>query len=225
MTKPKAVIFDFDGVIANSLGVHIRAWELASTELFGRTYPHGQELAGMATEAIGRKIAQFMGDPHKGPILAEAKRKLLQEQKVTVPLLPGVEAAFIHLSHLGIPYGIASNAPRLFIEQTLHQHGIIVPIYVGIEDSGRPKPYPDPFLLCAKRLGVPFTRHEHTYVFEDSTHGLAAAVAAKMIPIGVTTQHDGATLKGAGARLTCPDVAVAMAHGWFEEIPEQALKI
>jgi sugar-phosphatase len=58
----------------------------------------------------------------------------------------------------------------------------LAPGFVGAEDVPRGKPAPDGFLLGAARLGVP---PEGCVVLEDSSAGIAAALAAGMTVVGV----------------------------------------
>jgi len=133
--------------------------------------------------------------------------------------LPGVAATFAFLRAEKIPYGIASNAPGAFVRQTVTKLGLQVPVVLGCEDVVDPKPAPDLYLLCAKRLGISIVDHGSVLVFEDSTHGIDAGVQAGMTAIGVMTQHDAATLKGAGASFVCYDLAEPLAKGWFRNGP------
>jgi beta-phosphoglucomutase-like phosphatase (HAD superfamily) len=73
------------------------------------------------------------------------------------------------------------------------------------------------FLKCAQLIGVKFTEHAKILVFEDSTHGLEAAVSAGMFPVGVQTQHDAETLVKAGAKKACLHIKDAMDRGWLRD--------
>ena len=98
-----------------------------------------------------------------------------------------------------MPYGIVSNAPRDFIGAAIEKHGLPVPFFYGLDDYRRPKPDAEPSVKGAIHMGFPFTSHRSILVFEDSTHGIDAAIAAHMTPIGICSQHEEGILTGAGA--------------------------
>jgi len=215
VNRPAGVLFDFDGVIVDSLAVHLRAWENASQRIYGTAVAEPRRLAGRSTEAIAKIIAAENREPGSASTLAEAKRDELRSLATGMPSLPGVPEVFDYLRSEGIPFGIASNAPRAFVSRTLEQLHLDVQIRIGIEDVRHGKPSPEPFLTCAKQLGIAVMDHPRVLVFEDSTHGLRAAVGAGMIAIGVTTQHESSDLIAAGARATCAHLRDALDRGWF----------
>lgn len=216
--KPAGIIFDFDGVVVDSLAVHLEAWQAAYHSLFGVPLAQTAELAGRSTSAIAAILCERAGEPGQKLKLADLKRQILKESQSAIVALPGALEAFAWLKKERIPYGIMSNAPRAFILQTLKHLSTEVEHVFGIDDVPRPKPEPDGFLLCARTIGISFIDHERTIVFEDSVHGLKAAVSAGMHPIGIATQNTEAELKIGGARKACKDIAQAFANGWFREI-------
>jgi HAD superfamily hydrolase (TIGR01509 family) len=211
--KPIAVIFDFDGVIVDSLSLHLDAWRQAYQMTFDLPLDDVEGLAGRSTEKIARILAERCHQPHRSTELATSKKQILKVMKTAIPLIAGARRAMDILSRQSVPYGIASNAPRDFIFSTLNAHNLSVPIVLGVDDVKSPKPAPDIFLLCAKRLGISVTDHQNVFVFEDSTHGIEAAVKAGMIPIGVATQHSDAMLISSGAKAVCRDLEHAFELG------------
>lgn len=219
--KPVAFLFDFDGVVVDSISLHLKAWDQACNELFGSGLSADRRkfIIGMSTRDIAQLLSNEKGSPQQKEALSLLKRQRLSEMREQVPLLPGARQAFAKLTQLNTPYGIASNAPVAFIRQILANEGLTVASVIGIENSGRPKPAPDPFLACAKSLGVTFDKHPEVVIFEDSVHGLKAATDAGMLPIGVETQHSEKHLKDHGARLTCKNLQEAIDRGWLEKLP------
>ena len=84
------------------------------------------------------------------------------------------------------PLAIASGGHREPVEATLKAIGILemFEAVVCAEDYERGKPFPDPFLEAARRIGVPA---EDCLVFEDSPTGIEAAKAAGMHYVLVPT--------------------------------------
>jgi beta-phosphoglucomutase len=217
--KPSGVIFDFDGVVVDSLAVHLEAWRVSYQELYQTPLTDTNGLAGRSTNAIAEILATRAGMPHTKEQLANMKREDLRRRRHTIELLPGAADAFNYLQETNLPFGIASNAPRAFIEMTLDAHGIKITHFFGLEDVNRPKPEPDVFLKCAKALGVKVTDHAKILVFEDSPHGLRAATKAGMFGVGVLTQNTDAEMRAAGALATCDHILDALNQGWFDRLP------
>src|SRR5690606_33624540 len=92
-----------------------------------------------------------------------------------------------------------SNSKRPFVEKILNDHKLTPQVLVTAEDVIRPKPAPDLFWHCANLLGIPPQNRASIFVFEDTKHGIAAAIAAGMHPIGIATDIDKEHLLRAGA--------------------------
>lgn len=213
------MIFDFDGVVVDSLTVHLKAWQIAFEDLFGQTLTDTAGLPGRSTMAIAEILSGRAGRPEQKSQLAERKREALRQSRLDIKLLPGVAETFAWLKESNVPFGIASNAPRAFIENTLERCGLDVEFKFGADDVARPKPEPDVFLKCAKALSISVLKHTDVIVFEDSPHGIKAAVKAGMLPIGVLTQNTNEEMISAGAKICCQHVGEALAKGWFRQLP------
>jgi beta-phosphoglucomutase len=218
---PSAFIFDFDGVVVDSIAVHLDAWKVAVDETFGIEIAQPTRLVGHSTTNIAMILAEEAGAPGKAPELAALKRKILDEGSTPVQALPGALDLFGALTSENLPWGIASNATKSFIENTLQRLGVQAPMVVSVEDVRNPKPAPDVFLLCATRLKISPHRHREILVFEDSVHGLTAAVRSGMCAIGIETQQAAAELYAAGARKVCKNLSEVLASGWVKEAPIQ----
>jgi len=218
---PSAVIFDFDGVVVDSLAVHLVAWQKSYKKLYGQPLNDTAGLPGRSTKAIAEILSARAGKPSTSVELADLKREFLKDNLHTIQPFPGAATAFNLLSQREIPFGIASNAPRAFIISTLERLSLKVEHIFGSDDVLQAKPAPDVFLKCARSLQVSVLRHPQIIVFEDSTHGLKAAITAGMFPIGVLTQNSGDQMKAAGARAVCQNIQEAITNGWFERLPSQ----
>jgi len=212
--RPKAIIFDFDGVLADSLQAHLIAWASAIKEVFGVDAEDLRELSGHSSRTIAHILSKRYGDPSCASLLANTKERLLCSNS-DVQLFPKVREVFESLAASNIPYGIASNSRRPFIEHTLGNAEIFAPVLVTATEVTRLKPHPDIFWECSNRLDIEPSWRQHSWVFEDSTHGIKAALAAGMIPLGVATAVQPDQLISAGAVATCQSIADAYAMGWF----------
>lgn len=189
--QPRAVLWDMDGTLIDSMPYHWEAWDdvLAplgihfSVESFRPTI-------GWRNEEIVRdflKLDRPAAEIERILLSKEERyRSILRERGL--PLLPGVERWLIELRRDGWRHAIVTSAPRLNVEATVFatQLAQLVDTIVCAEDVERGKPFPDPFLLAADRLNV---RPDRCIVVEDAPAGLEGARRAGMKSIGVLTTH------------------------------------
>ncbi len=214
IVSPRAVLLDFDGVVADSLQAHLDAWNLAVGQMFGRTLEDPQSIAAYATPTIASILAKrYAGDPSQASDLANLKKRIMLGAEVTVHLFPGVKEMLAVLTDREVPFAIASNAPADFIRKILAQHGVEVEVVIGRADAAKAKPFPDVFWEASNRLRVDPKERGRVLVFEDSLHGLEAAIRAGMVPIGVSTHHSAAELSAKGAKATCHHLSDALSQG------------
>lgn len=204
---PSAIIFDFDGVLLNSIRIHTNAWINAFQNIFQKEFPHLQTeaLSGRSSYEIAQTIAIAGGSPKLAEILLKEKNRLLS-LIVTPQLEPGTRELVDLLHNANIPFGICSNAHSLFIEQITIQNGFNFPVIIGFDNTPTPKPAPDGYLLAAELLGISDGNIERVIVLEDSYPGLQAAQAAQMFPVGIEYQHSAEELLTYGAKVTAKNI-------------------
>lgn len=176
------VIFDFDGVIADTEKLHFAA----SREVLTRLGVALDEAAYYAkylgysdqrmAEALGVDPARFIAE--KGLVYDT----LLGSGAI---LFPGAAACIARLAADAGPIAIASGAFREEIEHILDGAGLRQHFHtiVGARDASHSKPHPAPYLEAARRLQAD---PSECVVIEDSMWGLDAARAAGMKTIAVT---------------------------------------
>jgi HAD superfamily hydrolase (TIGR01509 family) len=197
------VIFDFDGVIADTNNLHLTAWDLAYENLTKCRVERLSRFAGLRTETIASILAKestLTGRTCSAADIRRLKQRILTGGEISCEAVPGIHGFLAQLSAREVRWGIASNSSREFVGKILADLGIDTKVLVGAEDVIRPKPAPDAFWACANRLGVSESARHTVRVFEDSEHGIKAAVAAGMIPFGIATDITPARLVSAGAR-------------------------
>ena len=172
-------IFDCDGTLADSMPLHYTAWCTALKE-HQCDFPEAlfYELGGVPTERIIEILNERHGysmDPVKTSLEKEALFLKLIPQ--IAPIEPVV--ALVHELHGKNPLAVASGGNHEVVFKTLTALGILdkFDAVVVAEDYSRGKPFPDPFLEAAKRLGLEPSR---CLVFEDTQTGITAAEAAGM---------------------------------------------
>jgi beta-phosphoglucomutase family hydrolase len=185
----KALLFDFDGTIADTMDAHFSAWNKALA-IYNLTLSREQHLAwaGRPTKVI----LQLLNDLHKIQIppedfLKEKERfytALHHEVKAIVSVLEVIQ----HY-HKILPMAVVTGSRRKQVETTIHQLKLAAyfDVLVCAEDYANGKPAPDCFLLAAKKLN---TRPEDCLVFEDAQLGIEAALSAGMTCLKVDHDHD-----------------------------------
>lgn len=211
ITRPNALLFDFDGVVVNSFQIHGWSWRAAFESLFQKELPvlNRDAYAGKAPRLIAALFAETQGAPERANELLMKKQAFLEEAVEPPLLLPGVNAIQQFAKQQGIPYGIASNANRNYVGKSIAQLEIDFEIYFGFEDYTHPKPHPEAYMTLAERLGIKPTEFQNSWVFEDSLVGISAAREAGMFPVGILTQYTSEQLEEAGALMSFPTLVEA----------------
>jgi beta-phosphoglucomutase family hydrolase len=212
----KGVIFDMDGVIVLSEAAHWQSWVAAAK-------PRGVELKYETFLScfgrVNRDCIRILFGPEVPPaesdVIADAKEAAFRDIiRADVPLAPGISHVLKKLKERGIGIAVGSSAPPENVNLVLDSGGLrgLFDATVNGSEVQRGKPAPDVFLLAAKRLGI---EPRDCAVIEDAPTGIAAAVAAGMLPVGVTTTHKAGELKEAGAKLIFAQPAEILVEEFF----------
>lgn len=197
-SSARAVIWDMDGVIADTGGLHFRAWQAVFAERgidfteddFRRTF--GQRNDNIIRSVMGENVP----DEEMQAISEEKEEKFRAEARQHVAAFPGVISLMQSLREKGFRMAVASSAPLANLELLMEKlnTGKYMDAVVSAEDVARGKPDPQIFLLAAERLGVP---PQDCVVIEDAVAGVAAAKRAGTRCIAVTNTHPREHLKEA----------------------------
>ncbi len=186
----KAVLFDFDGVIADTDNHHIAAWQRTLAALGWSVL---DEAAARATEIDDRRFLAELFAKH-GIQSNKIEEWVRRKQALTVRMLrdsprlyPGV-ADLIGVLHGRVRLAVVSGTWRENVQAVLESSGLAgsFETIVGKEDVASVKPEPEAYLLALKRLGLPARA---TVAIEDSPTGLASAQAAGIPVIAVGHRH------------------------------------
>jgi beta-phosphoglucomutase family hydrolase len=196
--KLGAVLWDLDGVIADTGDYHYRAWgDIFKEKGFVFTREDFIRLFGQRHDTI---IRFALGDnipPDEFETITERKqqeyRRLVADH---ITPLPGAVELIKDLNNHQIKTAIASSAPLENIDIIIRGLGIedrFQAIVSGLEVTDS-KPSPQIFLLAAQKLGV---KPADCVVIEDAIAGVAAAKGACMKCIAVTNSHPDSSLEKA----------------------------
>lgn len=178
-------MFDLDGVLVDSESV----WDAARRAVVADTGGHWRESAtrammGMSSPEWSRYLHDELGVPLDPTEINErVVARLLDHYKRELPLLPGAVAAVKRLSARW-PLGLASSSNRPVIDAVLETAGLRDDFAVTVsgEEVARGKPAPDVYLAATQKLGVDPVS---AAAVEDSSNGLRAASAARMLVVAV----------------------------------------
>lgn len=206
-------IFDHDGVLVDTLKLHQDSWvEMGRETGVPITAEIVLKTFGMTNAMILRML---MGESlTDAEVLAYSDRKEAKYRDLArgqIALMDGVRPFLDAMTAARVPMAIGSSGVRKNLELTVEEcglHGRFRAIVAG-EDVTRGKPDPQVFLLAAERSGVD---PAGSIVFEDAPVGIRAAKAAGMLAVGVTSSHDEAALREAGADLIVPDLSRCDPH-------------
>ena len=186
----EGAIFDMDGVLVDNARFHIRAWQQ-----LGREY--GRDLSPAAVRSyFGQRNLEMVPGLMGNHLTAEecdrlaARKEAIYRDLIRAELepVPGLMGFLDTLKSEGIPAALATSAPVENVEMTLEVLGLKsywAAVVIGAEVA-RSKPAPDIFMLAAKRIG---RAPENCVVFEDSTSGIRAALAAGCQCVALSTTH------------------------------------
>ena len=184
LPHPRAIIFDCDGTLADSMPLHWRAWD-AIARRHGLAFSEQRfySLGGVPAREVLKMLRAEQGVPFDPLMVAREK------EAVYLPLIAQIEpinqVVGVAREHYGkIPMAVASGGTQRIIQQVLEHLDIrhLFQAIVTSEDVVKQKPAPDIFLEAARRLGVP---PQFCRAYEDTDLGMQAIRAAGMEAVDV----------------------------------------
>ena len=189
--RPKAVLFDMDGVLYNSMPHHAIAWQ-QSMASFGIRMT---ESDAYATEgARGIDTIRRMVKKQKGEDISLEEAQKMYDEKTRLfhlmdeaPVMEGVISLMEHIHAMKLTIGVVTGSgQRPLINRLLRDFGAFLDKQhiVTAYDVQRGKPAPDPYLKGMQKAGV---EPWQTVVVENAPLGVHAGVAARAFTIAVNT--------------------------------------
>ncbi len=187
----KGLIFDLDGTLADTMGLHISAWietgqhfGVNITPLMINTY------AGVPT----LQLVDILNHEYQWNLDAEQFEKLKDQHYYRIKEAAGKIKPITHVYNLAeeykgkLPMVVGTGSIRSDALMALKDLKIIdwFEGLVSADDIENPKPHPETFLECAKIIGI---SPVDCQVFEDGPKGIEAALAAGMKVTNVVTEE------------------------------------
>jgi beta-phosphoglucomutase len=197
----RAIVFDFDGVIANSEPLHYRAFrdvlagagvELSEQDYYS-TYLGFDDVGVFATLNADR--GRNWSERDLADLVADKALRLAELERDVSVLFPGAAEA-IRRAAAAVPLAIASGAlgpeiRRVLKRADLTQHFAAI---VSAEDTPLSKPAPDPYELAVallrRQVGGETLKASECVAIEDSRWGLDSARTAGLRTVAIATAYD-----------------------------------
>src|SRR5690554_6146064 len=176
---PKAVLFDLDGTLVDSLPTIALGMQGALAELALPTVTEEQvgHWIGEGTPVLARKAATAVGASERSEALfAQFLISYLPHISGT-PEISGATALLQQLTALGVSCALVTNKPRVFTEPLLMalNWDRYLPVVICGDDLAERKPHPLPLIEACRRLGLDVA---DAVMVGDSRHDVGAARAA-----------------------------------------------
>ena len=176
----KAFLYDCDGTLADTMPSHKKTYvRVAAESGFVLDDSIVDELAGWPIADVVGAINKRYNTTFDPVAFSKRKDKLFFDEYVEQ--IQPIDYVVNHLkTHVGkLKIGVVSGGDRETVEKTLQVLGIfnLIEVIVCAGETPRGKPFPDPFLSAAEKLGV---NPKDCLVFEDGDPGTKAAEAAGM---------------------------------------------
>lgn len=188
LKKLKAVLFDLDGVLIDSMPYHVAAWQKVLASL-GMNIP-GEILRrseGEKAKITIKRLAKEHGLEFSDQRLEELveKKRRIYRQNAPRGLRP-LARSTVDLCHLrGLKTAIVTGSVRPNLEWTLSaEERNLFDLILSSEYYHQGKPHPEPYLNAARQLDL---RPEECLVVENAPLGIRSAKAAGMLCVAVTT--------------------------------------
>ncbi len=185
----RGLIFDLDGTLADTMGLHVSAWEIAGRH-FGVDIDGSEiyKLAGIPTQPIVEIFNERYGWS-LDPVAFEEKKDeaYLQVKEDAGQIKPVQRVLDIAHAHRDVlPMAVGTGSIREDAEMALSDMGITSWFrgLVTADDVERPKPDPETFVRCAEIIDID---PQYCQVFEDGPKGIEAALSAGMVALNIVT--------------------------------------
>ena len=204
----KAIIFDLDGTLVDSLPYHHESWRI----FFKNNNLEENDFSEILKEYKGGGTLELMTSVFGDTYTRDELKKMSDDKEVIfrdiykskIYPIEGLNKFLDNLKENNILLSIGSNAIRKNVLMTIQELGItnyFSSIICGDEVS-RGKPDPEMYLKTLSNLKV---SNNECIIFEDSIEGIEAARNADIKVVGVTSSQSSEKLKSVGAFKTIND--------------------
>ncbi|KAL4424868.1 hypothetical protein ABPG77_002091 [Micractinium sp. CCAP 211/92] len=190
--EAKGLVFDLDGTVLDTMGLHWTAWrQLAKEYGFELSVQKLLSLAGKPTKAILELLCEEQGLAIDVPQATQRKTELYLQVAGDTKLVDCVMEIAHAAKAKGLPMAIATGGSRPQVTKSLAAVGLLEGFFdavVTCNDVTHGKPHPETFLRAAELIGV---EPQHCVGYEDAPLGMQAIKAAGFLMAVDVTQMEG----------------------------------
>lgn len=195
MTRLRALLFDFDGLVLDTETAILEAWAV-EYERHGVTFPAEHFVRANVGTIRGQagyldeyeELERLTGRPVDRDEIARRRAALHEELLARRPPNPGVEECLDAAAEAGLRLAVASSSPRHWVEGHLERLGLaerFEHVSTRTDVDERAKPDPAVYLHALSGVGV---GPEEAVALEDSPAGVASARAAGVFTVAVPSE-------------------------------------
>lgn len=200
----RALLLDLDGTLTDSDPLHYRLWREVLAEYGVEMDParYRREISGRLNPDIVADLLPQLGEEAAREV-AEGKEAAFRERAAELERLPGLTELLERARAADLRLALVTNAPRANARTMLRAIDLEGAFDTEVLAYELPRGKPDPlaYRTALEHLGV---EASDALAFEDSPSGVRSASGAGVVTVGLTTGHDPATLREAGAAYTAP---------------------
>ena len=192
--NPKAVLFDMDGVLYDSMPNHAVAWH-ESMAKFGIDMSHEEAYATEGQRGID--TIRQMVKRQQGRDISDEEAQTMYDEKTRLfhlmpeaPVMPGAHELMAQIRAMGLGICVVTGSgQRPLIRRLLSDYGEFLDEQhiVTAYDVSRGKPHPEPYLKGLEKAGG--LKPWEAIVVENAPLGVEAGVAAHIFTVCINTGH------------------------------------
>jgi len=194
----KAIIFDMDGVLINSMQYHVQSWKEAFAKV--NIYPSNQELLLLegvpykqTIDIISQKVGIVLSDRQKEDI-HEAKKTIMQSI-FTTNVDTSIKEFLMYAKQKSISLAVVTGSHKQFAYTVIEKYfKECFNVVITGEDVEHGKPSPEPYLKAIEKLAL---EPQKTLVIENAPLGIESAKKAGLTVYAVETTLNRKYLKEA----------------------------
>jgi len=220
---PKAVLFDMDGVLFDSMPNHARSWARVCTE-FGlamtpeEAYMHEGRTGASTINILTQRYWHRDATPEEVKRIYEEKCRLFNACP-EAPKMPGAHEVLWRVKKAGLTIVVVTGSGQAALLGRLEHNypGFFTPeLVVSSKDVKNGKPSPEPYLMGLSKAGL---KPWEAVVVENAPLGVRAAVAAHIFTVAVNTGPlPESVLLQEGANLLFPDMTALAESDFLREL-------
>lgn len=189
--NPKAVLFDMDGVLFDSMPNHARSWARVCTE-FGlamtpeEAYLHEGRTGTATINILTQRYWNRDATPDEVDYIYKEKCRLFNECP-EAPRMEGALEVLTRVKEAGLTIVVVTGSGQKSLLDRLSRNfpGFFDPdLIVSSKDVTHGKPHPEPYLMGLEKAGL---KPWEAMVVENAPLGVRAAVAARIFTVAVNT--------------------------------------